>query len=287
MVREFKLLNEKGQSYSLMDIKSYCLLTDPSGFGFSYLTEYEQLGNTFLENLRKIEQGKIEGTANFESYDNYKKFINFIENSKNLKFSYRIPFKEGMKEYLKDVNIQLVTKTQKATNGILSETVSFDCLSLWYEKTTTIYTINPLENEMRWDFEWDSIFYDYDTRSLDFVNEGHVEAPILLEINGEVENPKIELYVEGELVQTVQFTVNILENEKLLYGTKEAEFYIKKQSSDGTVVDLYKYNDDLIVDFANDNVVRLPKNKSCKLVLEADNEITSAKMTILTYYKAV
>ena len=30
MVREFKLINEKGQEYSLMNIKDYCLLTEPS-----------------------------------------------------------------------------------------------------------------------------------------------------------------------------------------------------------------------------------------------------------------
>ena len=30
MVREFKLVNEKGQEYSLMDIYNHCLLTDPS-----------------------------------------------------------------------------------------------------------------------------------------------------------------------------------------------------------------------------------------------------------------
>ena len=29
VVREFKLLNEKGQEYSLMDIENYCLLTEP------------------------------------------------------------------------------------------------------------------------------------------------------------------------------------------------------------------------------------------------------------------
>ena len=32
MVREFKLINEKGQEFSLMDIYNYCLLTDPSRF---------------------------------------------------------------------------------------------------------------------------------------------------------------------------------------------------------------------------------------------------------------
>lgn len=33
MVREFKLVNEKGQEYSLMDIYNHCLLTDPSRTG--------------------------------------------------------------------------------------------------------------------------------------------------------------------------------------------------------------------------------------------------------------
>ena len=65
MVREFKLLNEKGQSYSLMDIQNYCLLTEPNGLGYSYSTEYEQLGSTFIENFRRIEQGQIAGTVNF------------------------------------------------------------------------------------------------------------------------------------------------------------------------------------------------------------------------------
>ena len=59
MVREFKLINEKGQEYSLMDIYKYCLLTEPSGLGYNYSTEYEQLGDTFIANLRKIEQGQI------------------------------------------------------------------------------------------------------------------------------------------------------------------------------------------------------------------------------------
>ena len=30
VVREFKLVNEKGQEYSLMDIENYALLTEPS-----------------------------------------------------------------------------------------------------------------------------------------------------------------------------------------------------------------------------------------------------------------
>lgn len=284
MVREFKLINEKGQEYSLMNIHNYCLLTDPSGLGYSYTTEYEQLGNTFVTNLRKFKQGEISGTANFLSYDNYKNLVDFIEASESLRFSYKIPFEDGQKEYFKNVQIKSITKTQEQTNGIISETVVFNCLTLWYEENTFIHTIQPQTNEIRWNFKWDSKFIDYSTRSLQYINNGHVVSPIQVEINGHVVNPKIELYVEGELYQELPFTVEIEEYEKLLYGTIEGKFYLKRQKTDGTLEDLF--NLDVLNPTINE-VIRLPKNKSCELKLTADNEILNAKVTIFAYYKAV
>lgn len=284
MVREFKLVNEKGQEYSLMDIQNYCLLTDPSGLGYSYSTEYEQLGNTFITNLRKIERCQINGTVNFLKYDNYKEFVDFIESSESLKFSYKIPFEKGIREYFKDVNIHSLSKTQIQTNEVISENITFDCLSLWYEESKVVYTIEPKSNEVRWDFEWDSKFVDYDTRNFIYINEGHIESPVLIEIEGHVVNPKIELYIEGKLYQEVTFNVEIEEYEKLLYGTKENDFYINRQKTDGTKESLFSLD---VINFENDNVIRLPKNKSCEIRLVADNEILNAQIIILSYYKAV
>lgn len=284
MVREFKLVNEKGQSYSLMDIENYCLLTEPSGLGYSYSSEYERIGNTFITNLRGLEQGQITGAVNFKEYDNYFNLVNFIEKSENLRFSYKIPFKNGYKEYFKDINIQSITKTEKQINGILSETIIFDCLSLWYEENKVIYEIKPTENELRWDFRWDSRFEDYDTRNLKYVNEGHVEAPIELVIYGVVRNPIIELYIENELYQSVEIKVDILEFEKLTYGTKENKFYINKIKTDGTIENLFTLDN---IYFENDNVILIPKNKSCELRLKADTEISNAEITIYPQYKAI
>ena len=218
------------------------------------------------------------------SYDNYKNLVDFIEASESLKFSYKIPFKNGQKEYFKDVQVQSITKTQKQTDGILKETITFDCLSLWYEENTFIHTIQPNTNEIRWDFRWDSKFVNYDTRSIQYINNGHVESPILVEIDGHVLNPKIELYVEGELYQEVPFSVEIAPYEKILYGTKENDFYLNRQKIDGTLESLFNLD---VIDFENGNVVRLPKNKSCELRLTADNEILNAKVTIFAYYKAI
>lgn len=285
MVREFNLINEKGQTFSLMDIRNAFLLTEPEGLGYGYNAEYQQLGNTFIENLRTIEQGQISGTANFLEYDNYKTFVDFVENAESLRFGYKIPYKDrSTKEYFKDVNFKNITKTQKQINGIFSETVTFDCLSLWYEENTVIYSITPQTNEIRWDFMWDSRFTDYDTRNLQYINQGHTDAPILVEMDGHLVNPKIELYVDGELYQSVEINVEIQEYEKLLYGTKENDFYIRKQKTDGTTTDLFDLDH---IKFENDNVIRIPVNRSCELRLTAQNEVLNAQVTILPQYKSV
>ena len=284
MVREFKLINEKGQDYSLMDIYNHILLTDPSGLGYSYETEYEQLGNTFITNLRKIERGQIEGSALFLEYDNFNEFVDFVETSESLKFSYKIPYKGRLREYFKDVQIQSLTKTQKQTNGMFSETIIFDCLSLWYEENIVEYTIEPQESEIRWDFIWDSKFVDYDARNLQYINKGHIEAPITVEIDGKVVNPKIELYVDGELYQEVPVNVTINEYEKFLYDTRENKFTIAKQNTDGTIISLFDLD---YIDFENDNVIRIPKNRSCEIRITGDNEILNAKLIIYPRYMAV
>lgn len=232
-----------------------------------------------------MQQGQITGTLNFINYDNYTSFVNFVEGSESLRFGYRIPYSDGSrKEYFKDVNIQSLSKTQLQTNGILSEPVIFDCLSLWYEENTVIYAIEPQTNEIRWDFRWDSKFTDYDTRNLQYINQGHVEAPIYVEMDGHLINPQIELYVDGDLYQTVKITVEIAEYEKLIYDSREKQFYIGKQNTDGTLTSLFSLD---YMDFENDNVIRIPKGKSCEIKLTADNEVLNARLTIYPRYKAV
>ena len=210
-------------------------------------------------------------------------FIDFVERSDKLWFVYIIPFKEGNKTFYRDVSIKEFEKTERKT-GMLSCPTVFNGLSLWYEQTTTIYDIKQQDNEIRWDFRWDSRFTNYNSRNLQYANNGHIEAPILIEIEGHVINPKIELYIERELYQIVKFTVEIEEYEKLLYGTRENEFYINRQKTDGTIESLFSLD---IIDFSNDNIIRLPKNKSCEIRLKADNEILNAEVSILTFYKVI
>lgn len=284
-IRNFYFENEIGQRIDCQKIDGNLFLYNVTGLGFEKETEYVQIGNTFVKNKENIKQNIIEGELEFYNmtYDEYTNFIDFVLSSKSLKLIY-VPKTSQRKEFYRDIDIVKIDKNEEDDYNVLISPITIYCKSLWYKQDVAIYTIKAQDDEIRWDFRWDSRFTDYDSRNLTYINKGHVEAPVLIEMSGHLVNPKIELYVEGELYQTVAFNVEIAEYEKLLYGTKENEFYINRQKTDGTIESLFSLD---VIDFENDNVIRLPLNKSCEIRLKADNEVLNAQVTILAYYKAV
>lgn len=282
-IRRFLLENEKGQQFRMDNLNEGCFLVSPSNLGYSYEADFVRLGYSFIENNREIQQKNPSGTAYFKSYDKVKEFIDFVENSNELKWIYIIPFESEEKKYYRDVTIVKLDKTEKSGKWI-SCPIEFAGLSLWYEENTVVYTVEQLTDEIRWDFMWDSYFSDYDSRNLQYINQGHIEAPIHVEMSGYLLNPKIELYIDGQLYQTVEITIEIEEYEKLIYDTRVNNFQISKQKTDGTIENLFSLDN---IDFPNNNVIRIPKNRSCEIRLTADNDVLNAKLTIYPQYKAV
>lgn len=112
VVREFYIENETGQRFSMMNIEEGCFLSSPTGLGYSYDTQYSQIGNDFLQNIRKLTQGQIGGELIFKKYDNYKKLVDFIESANFLKLVYKIPFENGFTEFFKDIDISNIDKSE-------------------------------------------------------------------------------------------------------------------------------------------------------------------------------
>lgn len=281
MVREFYIENETGQRFSMMDIENGCFLSSPTGLGYGYTTEYAQIGNNFIKNIRKLTQGQIGGELIFNKYSNYQDFINFVESAISLKFVYRVPLKEGYTEYFKDVDLSTVDKSEIGKDGVLRAPVTFNVKSLWYEAKEVVYTIDSITNELRWDFKWDAMFTSYDSRNIIFNNTGHDEAPFKLELNGEVVNPIITILEDDVEVEKLDLTgLTIAEGETFIYNTKDTEQQIIK--TDGTTTTN-------LFSFLNPNFINFFKlRKGASVIrLEADAEITSGKLTIYVQYKSV
>ena len=285
-IRNFYFENEKGETIDCQKIDGGLFLYNVTGLGYEKSIEYEQLGNTFIPNKEKLVQNQINGELEFYNmtYEEYQKFIDFLNFSIELKLIY-VPKTSKRTKYYRDVDVCKIDKAEEDDFNILTCPITMNCKSLWYQEKTIIHELNPSEdNVMRWDFKWDSRFTDYDSSSLNLKNEGHVQAPVVIELFGRIVNPRFELWVEGVKYQTVPINVTIEEFEKLLYGTKENDFYICKQNTDGTIEDLFKDN---VISIENDNVIRIPKKKSCELKIIADTEVQKAKITMFVYYIAV
>jgi len=281
MVREFYIENDAGQRFSMMNIEEGCFLNSPTGLGYGYDIGYSQIGDEFIQNIRKITQGKVNGELISKTYDNYKKFIDFVESAQDLKLVYKVPFEKGFTEYFKDVDISSVDKTEKGTDGVLRVPVVFNCKSLWYEAKEVVYTIDPVSNELRWDFRWDAMFTAYDNRNIIFDNKGHTEAPFKLELDGEVVDPIITILEDDEVVKELNLArLTIAQGEKFVYNTKDTEQTIYKEAN-GLKTNLFAFLNPNFINF-----YKLRKGAST-IRLEADGEITSGKLTIYVQYKAV
>lgn len=167
------------------------------------------------------------------------------------------------------------------TDGVLRVPATFNCKSLWYEAKEVVYNIDSVTNELRWDFQWNAVFAAYDNRNIIFDNKGHTEAPFKLELHGEVINPKITILEDEIVVKELDLNgLTIEEGETFIYNTKDTEQEIIKTGSSGTT-NLFSFLNPNFINF-----YKLRKGAS-KIRLEADNEITSGKLTIYVQYKAV
>lgn len=281
MVRQFNLLNEKDEKFSLMNMQDYCLLTSPAGLGYSYSTSYEQLANLFVQNIRTLEQGKIEGIVNFLTYENFWNFVNYIENAESLRLEYIIPFNDDTKTFYRDVQISNLSKTEKTLNGVISESITFNCTGLWYQEAITEYGFG--DQDIVWDFRWDPFFADYTERTIEFENDGHTEAPFQVSMTGNIIKPKISVIQNNQVINSIAFPFTLLAGETLQYSSKENELYIRKIGTDGTITNLFNSS---YIDINNTNIFTLPKGTSI-LSVSAENDIYYGNVDIYKRYKIV
>ncbi len=283
MVREFSLINENDAEYSFMDIYNYCLLTEPEGLGYSYSNTYGQIVNKFINVLKVINQGTFTGQVNFINYDNYFKLVNFIEKSKKLKLKYIVPYKSNPVTYYRNVDMASLSKTDISVNGILTETLELEFTSLWYITESTEYEIGDEDDEIRWDFRWNSRFLSNNSNVIDYINNGHAPARVVIEIEGYVVNPTFIVEQNGITLYELPITTTINLGEKLLFSSLENDFYIKKVNMvTNEETNLFTLDN---IDFDKDYILTLPEGESM-FTIQTDDILNQATINIYSYYKS-
>lgn len=279
-MREFYLKNELGETYNINDLTNMaCVLKNEIGYSTKY--EYAQSNNYFFEKSAVLNQKGIELEITFltNAYKTFQNFIKFIESSKKIFLLNGIKIENKMKYYYRELKVSKIEKIYESLD-LIKCSLSLDFLSLWYEEKNKIITIENLENEIIWDFDWDSVFISENTNII-FENNGHVEAPFLLELSGTLINPVISILQNEKKINELNLSLNLEVEEKLLLSTRDTDIYIYKQLSNGNLENIFNN-----LDLNKTNFFKFPIGTSI-MRINADTEITNGKLTIYTEYKTI
>ncbi len=284
MHRKFYLENNQQQRYNLQDLKSGALLVSPSGLGLSMTRSYAIAGDS----VRCISEEfparsftaviVLDGTR---AYDGYRELADFIIRSSNIKLVYAPRFESTFGEYLADVEVESFTKTE-VKGGRLECDIALTLKGAWYKRDSLRVAAGTAGSSLQYERMYDYSYSDETMDAIDVINDGHFDAPILLEAEGELVNPKLSLYVDGLLQAELVVTTVIELGETLVFCSKDDQLTLVRKHADGSEQSLMD-----CISIENDNFFKLPKGLT-KLILSADNEIASRIfVTVFMAYKVV
>lgn len=283
-IRNFYFENELGERIDCQKIDGNLFFYNVTGLGYEEEIEYVQIGNKFIPNRKKIKQNQIAGDLEFYNmtYDEYCEFVDFILRATSLKLIY-VPKKTLRTEYYRDIDLFKIDKSEEDEYNILSCPIIMNCKSLWYEEKNTKYEITAQDDEIRWDFRWDSRFLSNNSNVIDFNNKGHAPARVVIEIEGYIVNPTFIVEQNGKTLYELPITTTVDIGEKLIFSSLENDFYIKKVNMvTDEETDLYTLDN---IDFNKDYILTLPIGES-SLTIETDDILNQATVNIYSYYKA-
>lgn len=277
-MRKFWIENEYGLRMSMNDIRTG-FFTSPSGLGFSENISYINIGDSYIRSKATTEQGNITGVIVFreDPYQKYEDFISFICGGGKLKLVYST----SAGEYIRDVDVKSVAKSE-IENGALQCEIGFACRSLFYKNQNTVFEIDHLEGELRFNFRWPARFNDYNNREVTVKNNGHVPAAFTAKIYGYSENPKIELIQNNKVVSSVKFPIILQQGELIEYSSLDGDLYCNMTDTEGITQNIV--ND---LDIENNNFFKIPVGESV-LRVSGDTDATNKSIIqVFIFYKTV
>lgn len=277
-MRKFYIQAGNGLRYDLQD-RNKCFLNSPKGLGFSKNNSYVNVGNYFTVDDSKNNQKSINGSLIFKGdwYANYKEFIEFIKNYSD----YKLVYKYDENDYYIDIDIIGVEKGDTDKHTFLECGIEMKSKSLWYKQTSITRTIEQSEELPQWDWRFDLTFSDETFDKIGIDNQGQVETPFEFELFGVVEGITLDIYQNGEIINTITFDIDLSDGDSLLYGNKDNNLYVYIKSNE-TLTNAFD-----CLDLSNDNWTKLPVGETSLKFHTDMGTISSVTITYFEEYEAV
>lgn len=237
-MREFYLINGKGNRYSLMDVNHW--LHEPSNLGAKFNSKYEQIGANFIRTKRITAPDDISGTVMFTGGDLYAKYSEFIRfiTIEPLTLVY-----VSSEEYQVSVDVVSVSKSEIDTDRTLKCEINLKRLSRWYKRHYS-YNEGDMTGGKVYDYHYDYTYIDMEPETAIVQSDSGYESPTQISIYGPCQNPIWKHYLNNEVVGTGSVQADIIDGHRLVIDCTKIPYTVHELNIDGEVVeDLYSKTD--------------------------------------------
>lgn len=276
-MNEYSLINENNIRFSLTDFTNQSFIPSLKGLGYENKIKFIKIGNKFKTDNIEIVQGSLSGTVIFSSYQKYRDFLSYIGNSNLL----RLIYKPLDVEYFRDIEFGGISDPIKRASTTEAE-MTLVCKGLYYTQDNVNFTVEAIEGQSQYDLTFDYTFNDYSNAEINYTNPGDVESEMQVEFYGYLNNPQIDLFVNGVQKYSVTFNIEVLANERLIYSVKDDDMFVMLEDELGVRTNVVN-----CLDITKDNYFKIPRGVSSIRVSADSNIFTKIVFTIFTMYKGV
>lgn len=252
MARGFKLVNNIGEEIDLNSTEFFAY--NPSGLGVNFENSYYGVNANFSIDSTAINQSQLEiellfnGTSPYQQYNKFIKFLNY----QPLTLYYSVP---GVATYHRQCIFSELTKTELTELQVLQESITLDFITPWFQwvEYTKSHKVEITKDAKTYDYVY-GYNYHYDASEItDYIalNNDSIylsssfSSPLEIEITAKekIENPHWNILVDGQIVQTDRYFVDLEEGEKILVSSVPQNQKAVKILTNDEEVNIYQNQD--------------------------------------------
>ena len=273
-VRKFWIVNGNDDKYNLTNSELKINIVSPSGLGFQNNLSFLRVGNRDKIIAKQVAMPQVSGNIYFydmneNAYEDYYNFVAFLSH-KPLKLFYQPP--NSTKSYYIDCEVKQLNKTENTELHILDCPIVLSGLSFWKDgnKHIQYFEKGSFENGKHYPLTRPYSYATFSYRNMPISNNNTMNSPFQFEINGEVVNPQLSFFQNGERYGVIKLLGTF---GKVRVNTEGSNQELYLEDLNGLpITNAISYQDFSIYDGKSQMTFFDLKAGSNKLSFSADNE---------------
>jgi hypothetical protein len=237
MIRKFYIENKYGDTYQFSH-QNQTLISQVSGLGYALDLKYLEYQNYYARSEYNLPLTEITMTLVFlRGYHGYKSFVDFISQSnEDLKLHYQT---DAFSAYCY-VDISNLSKAELVAGSIQSS-ITLKKLSLWLREKSYEIIANGSSNGKVYPYGYPYTYSSSYEGKTNIRNDGLSDAPVVIELIGNVIDPQVIFKKNGVVVSTLRLYL-AAENVSIMVNSIPSKQQISMDES-GVVTDIYGLQD--------------------------------------------